>query len=42
MIMFGTKSEEVVGGWGDLHNEEIYNLYSSPHNIRTKVPLRMR
>jgi hypothetical protein len=23
---FGTKKEEVVGGWRRLHNEELHNL----------------
>jgi hypothetical protein len=30
---FGTKREEVVGGWRRLHNEELHKLYS-PINIR--------
>jgi hypothetical protein len=29
--IFGPKREEVIGGWGELHNEELHNLYSSPH-----------
>jgi hypothetical protein len=31
---FGTKRDEVTGGWRKLHNEELHNLYSSPstHN----------
>jgi hypothetical protein len=28
--IFGPKSEEVVGGWRRLHNEELNNLYASP------------
>jgi hypothetical protein len=31
--IFGSKREEVTGGWRKLHNEEIHNLLSSP-NIR--------
>jgi hypothetical protein len=31
--IFGPK-EEVSGGWRRLHNEEIHNLYASPHIIR--------
>jgi hypothetical protein len=27
--IFGTKREEVVGGWRKLHNEELHNLYTS-------------
>jgi hypothetical protein len=32
--IFGTKREEVVGGWRRLHNEELHNLCSSPNIIR--------
>jgi hypothetical protein len=28
--IFGPKSEEVIGGWRKLHNEELRDLYSSP------------
>jgi hypothetical protein len=31
---FGSKREEVVGGWRRLHNEELHNLYASPNIIR--------
>jgi hypothetical protein len=34
--------EEVIGGWGKLHNEELHNLYSSPSIIRMKKSRRMR
>jgi len=27
--IFKPKKEEVAGGWRKLHNEELYNLYSS-------------
>jgi hypothetical protein len=26
---YGTKSEEVTGGWRKLHNDELYDLYSA-------------
>jgi hypothetical protein len=32
--IFGTKKKEVGGGWRRLHNEELHNLYASPHIIR--------
>jgi hypothetical protein len=32
--VFGPKRDEVTGGWIKLHNEEFYNLYSSPSIIR--------
>jgi hypothetical protein len=32
--IFGPKRDEVSGGWGKLHDEEIHNLYSSPGIIR--------
>jgi hypothetical protein len=38
--IFGSKRDEVKGGWRKLHNEELHNLYPSPHIIRT--PRRMR
>jgi hypothetical protein len=34
--------DEVTGGWRELHNEEIHNLYSSPNIIRMIKPRRMR
>jgi hypothetical protein len=27
--IFGSKRDEVTGGWRKLHNEELHNLYSS-------------
>jgi hypothetical protein len=32
----------VTGGWGNLHNEELHNLYSSPSIIRIIKSRRMR
>jgi hypothetical protein len=32
--IFGSKGDEVTGGWRKLHNEELHNLYSSPSIIR--------
>jgi hypothetical protein len=28
--IFGSKREDIVGGWRQLHNEELHNLYFSP------------
>jgi hypothetical protein len=39
--IFGPKSDEVIGGWRKLHNEELHNLDSSPSIIRT-IKSRMR
>jgi hypothetical protein len=33
--IFGPKRDERIGFWSKLHNEERYNLYSSPNIIRT-------
>jgi hypothetical protein len=40
--IFGPKRDEVTGGWGKLHNEELCNLYSSPSIIRMMKSRRMR
>jgi len=34
MKIIGPKRDEVTGDWRRLHNEELYNLYSSPDIIR--------
>jgi hypothetical protein len=28
--IFGPKRDEETGGWEELHNEELHNLYNSP------------
>jgi hypothetical protein len=28
--IFGTKREEVAGGWGKLHAEDLHTLHASP------------
>jgi hypothetical protein len=33
--IFGPKRDEVAGGCGKLHNEELHSLYSSSNIIRT-------
>jgi hypothetical protein len=40
--IFGPKREEVAGGWGRLHNEELHNLYASLNIIRVIKSRRMR
>jgi hypothetical protein len=40
--IFGSKKDEVTGGWRKLHNEELHNLYSSPSIIRVTKSRRMR
>jgi hypothetical protein len=40
--IFGPKRDEVTGGWRKLHNEELYNLFSSPSIIRIIKSRRMR
>jgi hypothetical protein len=39
---FGPKRDEVTGKWRKLHNEQLHNLYSSPHVIRMIKSRRMR
>jgi hypothetical protein len=40
--IFGTKRDEVMGEWRKLHNEELYNLYSSPNIMKQIKSRRMR
>jgi hypothetical protein len=42
MRIFGPKRDEVTGDWRKLHNEELYNLYSSSNIIRMIKSRRMR
>jgi hypothetical protein len=32
--LFGSEREKVLGGWRNLHNEELHNLYCSIHICR--------
>jgi len=32
--IFGSKRDEVTGGWRKLHNEELNDLYCSPNIVR--------
>jgi hypothetical protein len=32
--IFGSKRDEMIGGWRKLHNKELHNLYLSPSIIR--------
>jgi hypothetical protein len=34
--IFGAKRNE-IGGWKKLHNEELHNLYCSPHINMTRM-----
>jgi hypothetical protein len=40
--ILGPKTDEVLGGWKKLHNEELHSLYSSPSIIRMIKSRRMR
>jgi hypothetical protein len=40
--IFGPKSEEVMGGWRRLHNEELHNLYTLQNIIRVITSRSMR
>jgi hypothetical protein len=40
--IFGPKRGEVTGEWRKLHNEELNDLYCSPHTVRGTKPRRTR
>jgi hypothetical protein len=40
--IFEPKRDEVAGEWRKLHNEELKDLYSSPHIFRVIISRRMR
>jgi hypothetical protein len=40
--IFGLKRDGMMGEWRKLHNEELYDLYSSPSIIRIIKSRRMR
>jgi hypothetical protein len=40
--MFGPQRDEVTGGWGEVHNKGLHNLYSSPSFTREINSRRMR
>jgi hypothetical protein len=39
---FGPKSDEVTGGWGQLHDGKFHNLYFPPNIIRMIKSRKMR
>jgi len=40
--VFGPKRDKVTGEWRKLHNEELNDLYSSPHIIQAITSIRIR
>jgi hypothetical protein len=40
--IFGSKRDELTGGWRKLHNEELHNLYASLSTIRVIKSRSMR
>ena len=39
--IFGPRMDEVTGEWRRLHNEELNDLYSSPHIVRVMKSRRI-
>jgi hypothetical protein len=40
--IFGPKRDKMTGGWRELHNEDLRDLYSSPSIITMIKSRRMR
>jgi len=40
--IFGPKRDDVTGEWRKLHNEELSDLYCSPHVVRVIKSRRMK
>ena len=40
--VFGPKRDEVTGEWRRMHNEELYDMYSSPNIIGVIKSRRLR
>ena len=40
--IFGPRRDGVTGEWRKLHNEELSDLYSSPHVVRVIKSRRLR
>jgi hypothetical protein len=35
--IYGHKADEITSEWRKLHNEDVYNLYSSPNMIKLRA-----
>jgi hypothetical protein len=40
--IFGSKRNEIIGGWRNVHNEDLHNMHASPNILRIIKSRRMR
>jgi hypothetical protein len=41
-IIYGPKTDEIIGSWRKLHDEELHNFHSSPNIVGMTKTRRTR